>query len=557
MNKTWYKEMVVYQIWPRSFKDSNGDGIGDLEGIYEKLDYVKSIGIDAIWFSPLFKSANADYGYDISDYMDINPEYGDMETFKKVLNACHERGMKVFMDLVVNHTSTEHHWFKEACKSVDNPYHDYYIWRKGKGKNGKKPPNNWLSTFEGGAWEYVPEVDEYYLHVFTKGQPDLNMDNPKVREEVKNVMKFWLDMGVDGFREDVITYISKREGLPNAIPIPVAAGMEHYNCGPHLYEYLKEFHDDVLSKYDCFTVGEGPLITPEKVLRFVTEDDTQVLKTMFSFDHLEADCFMTDWIKTPFNLKKMKKCYQKWYDAMNGKGWHTLYLENHDHPRIVDRYGSLKYRVESAKMLATMCYLQKGTPFIYQGQEIGMTNIQLKSIDEFKDMMTFNNEKTFAKLGIKGEKFLKMANAGSRENSRTPVQWDDSEYAGFSTVEPWFNLNENYKEINVAQAEADENSILNYYRKLLKFRKEHEVAIYGDYKEHYKNSDKLYVYERNLDGEKILVVCSFSEKSVNFEAPEGIDLSKGELVLANYKLTPLTNNSFVTRPYECRVYYFK
>ncbi|MBR5320269.1 MAG: alpha-glucosidase [Clostridia bacterium] len=557
MNKAWYKEMVVYQIWPRSFKDSNGDGIGDLEGIYEKLDYVKSIGIDAIWFSPLFKSPNADYGYDIADYMDINPEYGDMETFKKVLNGCHERGMKVFMDLVVNHTSTEHHWFKEACKSVDNPYHDYYIWRKGKGKNGKKPPNNWLSTFEGGAWEYVPEVDEYYLHVFTKGQPDLNMDNPKVREEVKNVMKFWLDMGVDGFREDVITYISKREGLPNAIPIPVAAGMEHYNCGPHLYEYLKEFHDDVLSKYDCFTVGEGPLITPEKVLRFVTEGETQVLKTMFSFDHLEADCFMTDWMKTPFNLKKMKKCYQKWYDAMNGKGWHTLYLENHDHPRIVDRYGSLKYRVESAKMLATMCYLQKGTPFIYQGQEIGMTNIELKSIDEFKDMMTFNNQKTFAKIGIKGEKFLKMANAGSRENSRTPVQWDDSDYAGFSTAQPWFNLNENYKEINVAQAEADENSILNYYRKLLKFRKEHEVAIYGDYKEHYKNSDKLFVYERNLDGEKILVVCSFSEKSVNFVAPEGIDLSEGELVLSNYKLTPVTNNSFVTRPYECRVYYFK
>ncbi len=557
MKKTWYKEMVVYQIWPRSFKDSNGDGIGDLEGIYEKLDYVKSIGIDAIWFSPLFKSPNADYGYDIADYMDINPEYGDMETFKKVLAGCHERGMKVFMDLVVNHTSTEHYWFKEACKSVDNPYHDYYIWRKGKGKNGKKPPNNWLSTFEGGAWEYVPEVDEYYLHVFTKGQPDLNMDNPKVREEVKNVMKFWLDMGVDGFREDVITYISKREGLPNAIPIPVAAGMEHYNCGPHLYEYLKEFHDDVLSKYDCFTVGEGPLITPEKVLRFVTEDDTQVLKTMFSFDHLEADCFMTDWIKTPFSLKKMKKCYQKWYDAMNGKAWHTLYLENHDHPRIVDRYGSLKYRVESAKMLATMCYLQKGTPFIYQGQEIGMTNIELHSIDEFKDMMTFNNEKTFAKLGIKGEKFLKMANAGSRENSRTPVQWDDSQYAGFSTVEPWFNLNPNYTEINVAAAEADENSILHYYRKLLKFRKEHEVAIYGDFKQYYKDSDKLFVYERNLDGEKLLVVCSFSEKCVNFEVPAGIDLSKGELVLSNYKLNPVTHNSFVTRPYECRVYYFK
>ncbi len=557
MKKTWYKEMAVYQIWPRSFKDSNGDGIGDLEGIYSKLDYIKSIGIDAIWFSPLFKSPNADYGYDIADYRDINPEYGDMETFKKVLAGCHERGMKVFMDLVVNHTSTEHEWFKEACKSVDNPYHDYYIWRKGKGKNGKKPPNNWMSTFEGGAWEYVPEVDEYYLHVFTKGQPDLNMDNPKVRQEVKDIMKFWLDMGVDGFREDVITYISKREGLPNAIPIPVAAGMEHYNCGPHLYEYLKEFHDEVLSKYDCFTVGEGPLITPEKVLRFVTEDDTQVLKTMFSFDHLEADCFMTDWIKVPFSLKKMKKCYQKWYDAMNGKGWHTLYLENHDHPRIVDRYGSLKYRVESAKMLATMCYLQKGTPFIYQGQEIGMTNIELHSIDEFKDMITFNNQIMFNKLGIKGDKFIKMANAGSRENSRTPVQWDDSEYAGFSTAKPWFSLNPNYTEINVAQAEADENSILNYYRKLLKFRKEHEVAIYGDFKQYYENSDKLFVYERTLDGEKILVVCSFSEKCVNFEVPAGYDLSKGELVLSNYRLNPVTHNSFVTRPYEARVYYFK
>ncbi|MBR5245957.1 MAG: alpha-glucosidase C-terminal domain-containing protein, partial [Clostridia bacterium] len=282
-----------------------------------------------------------------------------------------------------------------------------------------------------------------------------------------------------------------------------------------------------------------------------------VLKTMFSFDHLEADCFMTDWIKMPFNLKKMKKCYQKWYDAMNGKGWHTLYLENHDHPRIIDRYGSLKYRVESAKMLATMCYMQKGTPFIYQGQEIGMTNIELHSIDEFKDMITFNNQIMYNKLGIKGDRFVKMANAGSRENSRTPVQWDDSAYAGFSTVEPWFNLNPNYKEINVAQAEADENSILNYYRKLLKFRKEHEVVIYGDFKQYYQNSDKLFVYERTLDGEKALVVCSFSDKCVNFEAPAGYDLSKGELVLSNYRLNPVTNNSFVTRPYEARVYYFK
>lgn len=557
MNKSWYKEMVVYQVWPRSFCDGDGDGIGDLKGILSKLDYIKSLGADAIWFSPLFVSPQADYGYDIADYRNIQPEYGTMEEFKEVLEGAHQRGIKVIMDLVVNHTSTEHSWFKEACKSVDNPYHDYYIWRKGKGKNGKKPPNNWLSTFEGGAWEYVESVDEYYLHVFTKGQPDLNMDNPKVRQEVKDIMKFWLDMGVDGFREDVITYISKKEGLPNGFPIPVACGMEHYNCGPHLYEYLKEFHDEVLSKYDCFTVGEGPLLTTEKALRFVTEGETQVLKTMFSFDHLEADCFMTDWIKTPFNLKKMKKCYQKWYDAMNGKAWHTLYLENHDHPRIVDRYGSLKYRVESAKMLATMCYLQRGTVFIYQGQEIGMTNIELHSIDEFKDMITFNNQILFNKLGIKGEKFIKMANKGSRENSRTPVQWNDGPYAGFSTAEPWFNLNPNYKEINVAAAEADENSILHYYRKLLKFRKENEVAIYGDFKQYYKNSKELFVYERNLDGVKLLVIASFTENAVNFKAPEGIDLNEGELVLTNYNDATLNGNGFVTKPYEARVYLFK
>ena len=557
MTKSWYKEMVVYQIWPRSFCDGNGDGIGDLKGILSKLDYIKSLGADAIWFSPLFCSPNADYGYDIADYRDINPEYGTLDEFKVVLEECHKRGIKVIMDLVVNHTSTEHKWFKEACKSVDNPYHDYYIWRKGKGKNGKKPPNNWLSTFEGGAWEYVEAVDEYYLHVFTKGQPDLNMDNPKVRQEVKDIMKFWLDMGVDGFREDVITYISKKEGLPNGFPIPVACGMEHYNFGPHLYEYLKEFHDDVLSKYDCFTVGEGPLLKTKNALKLVTEGETQVLKTMFSFDHLEADCFMTDWIKTPFNLKKMKKCYQKWYDAMNGKAWHTLYLENHDHPRIVDRYGSLKYRIESAKMLATMCYLQKGTVFIYQGQEIGMTNIELHSIDEFKDMITFNNQIMFEKLGIKGEKFVKMANAGSRENSRTPVQWNDGPYAGFSTVEPWFNLNPNYKEINVEASEADENSILNYYRKLLKFRKENEVAIYGDYKEHYKNSKQLFVYERNLDGVKLLVISSFTEDAVSFTAPAGIDLTKGELVLGNYQDSTINGNGFTTKPYETRVYLFK
>ena len=552
MENSWYKEMAVYQIWPRSFKDGNGDGIGDLYGVLDKLDYIRSIGIDAIWFSPLYPSPNADYGYDIADYKNISPEYGDLELFKKVLDGAHERGMKVFMDLVVNHTSDEHPWFKESLKGKDNPYHDYYIWRKGKGD--KKPPNNWLSTFEGGAWEYNEELDEYYLHVFAKKQPDLNMDNPKVREEVKSIMRFWLDMGVDGFREDVITFISKAEGLPDGFPLPVATGIEHYKKGPHIHEYLREFRE-VLNDYDCFVVGESPMTNSKDALEFTAGEDRE-LDMMISFDHMQADCIMTDTIATPFSLRKMKKAFTHWQEDLYGKAWNALYIENHDHPRIINRYGSLKYRVESAKMLATMCYLQCGTPFIYQGQEIGMTNITLSSIDQFRDVVTFNNERLFKKFGFSDKKYLEIANRTSRENARTPVQWDNSQYAGFSTVEPWFYVNPNYPEINVADAEKDPNSILNYYRKLLKFRKEHKVAIYGGYKEHYKNSRSLYVYERNLDGQRLLVVSSFTEKHVQFEAPEGFDLSKGELVLSNYRMCPVTKNSFVTRPYETRVYLF-
>lgn len=555
MNKHWYKEMAVYQIWPRSFKDSDGDGIGDLNGVIEKLDYIKSLNVDAIWFSPIYPTPNADYGYDISDYKNINPEYGDLETFKKLLDEAHKRGLRVFMDLVVNHTSDEHEWFKESLKGKDNPYHDYYFWRKGKGD--KKPPNNWLSCFEGGAWEYNEDLDEYYLHVFAKKQPDLNMDNPKVREEVKSIMRFWLDMGVDGFREDVITYISKAEGLPDGFPLPVSTGIEHYKKGPHLYEYLAEFRHDVLDNYDCFTVGEGPMMTTETALEFISEDETQVLNTMFHFQHMEADCLINDWVSKPFSLKKLKSAFSHWQEELQGKAWNTLYIENHDHPRVIDRYGSLKYRVESGKMLATMCYLQCGTPFIYQGQEIGMTNIKFDSVDKFKDVVTFNNQKIFAKFGIKGEKFLKIANRCSRENARTPVQWDNSEHAGFSTAEPWFDVNPNYTEINVEAEEKDENSILNYYRKLIKFRKEHEVAIYGDYKEHFKNSRQLYVFERNYEGQRLLVVNSFTDKHVKFDVPEGFDLSKGKLVLSNYRMCPVTGNSFVTRPYETRVYLFE
>ena len=558
VKKDWYKELVVYQIWPRSFCDSNGDGIGDLMGVYSKLDYLQSLGVNAIWFSPVYPTPNADYGYDIADYRNINPEYGTLDDFKKVLEGAHERGMKVIMDLVVNHTSDEHEWFKEGLKGEDNPYHDYYFWRKGKvSKNGKKlPPNNWLSTFEGGAWEYNSDLDKYYLHVFAKKQPDLNMDNPKVREEVKDIMRFWLDMGVDGFREDVITWISKAEGLPNGFPLPAATGIEHYKKGPHLDEYLKEFREDVINKYDCFVVAEGPMMTTNFALPYITEGPNKTLDMMFHFQHMEADCMVTDWVKVPFNLKKMKGAFSRWQYQLHNKGWNALYIENHDHPRIINRYGSLDYRVESGKMLAAMYMLQCGTPFIYQGQEIGMTNVELSRLDEFKDVLTFNNQKLFKKLGYNEERFVKHANKVSRETARSPMQWSAEENAGFTTGTPWFNICANYKEVNVEEAEKDPNSMLHFYRKLIKFKKESKVAIYGKYKEYYANSSSLYVYERVLNNEKILVICSFKEDSVKFKAPAGYDLSKGELVLSNYSDNKIVNNGFVTKPYEVRVYKF-
>lgn len=553
VKKDWYKELVVYQIWPRSFCDSDGDGIGDLKGIYSKLDYLKELGVNAIWFSPLYPTPNADYGYDIADYRNINPEYGTLDDFKMVLEGAHERGMKVIMDLVVNHTSDEHEWFKESLKGEDNPYHDYYFWRKGK---DKKPPNNWLSTFEGGAWEYNEDLDKYYLHVFAKKQPDLNMDNPKVREEVKDIMRFWLDMGVDGFREDVITFISKAEGLPNGFPLPAATGIEHYKKGPHLDEYLKEFREDVINKYDCFVVAEGPMMTTSFALPYITEGPNKTLDMMFHFQHMEADCMVTDWVKVPFSLKKMKGAFSKWQYKLHNKGWNALYIENHDHPRIINRYGSLDYRVESGKMLAAMYMLQCGTPFIYQGQEIGMTNVNLTRLDEFKDVLTFNNHNLFKKLGYNEEKFVNHANKVSRETARSPVQWNAEENAGFTTGKPWFNICDNYKEVNVEAAENDPDSILHFYRKLIKFKKENKVAIYGKYKEYYPNSSSLYVYERVLNNEKLLVICSFKENSVKFKAPAGYDLSKGELIFNNYNDNKIVNNGFVTKPYEVRVYKF-
>lgn len=556
IKKHWYKEMAVYQVWPRSFKDGNGDGIGDLKGVMEKLDYIKSIGVDAIWFSPLYKSPQHDYGYDIADYKAIAPEYGTLEEFKELLDAAHSKGLRVIMDLVINHTSNEHEWFKESMKSKDNPYHDYYFWRKGKKANGKKPPNNWLSTFAGPGWHYNENLDEWYLTLFAKEQPDLNMDNPKVREEIKDIIRFWLDLGVDGFREDVITFISKKEGLPNGFPIPVACGMEHYKCGPHLDEYLREFRK-VTDDYDCMTVGEAPMMTPKLALRFIREGANQTLNMMFNFQHMEADSFMVSWVPMPFSLNKLKSAYNRWQNKLYGIAWNANYIENHDQPRIISRYGDEKYRVESGKMLATMYICQSGTPFIYQGQEIGMLNIKMNSVDDYTDTQVKSTYQLFKKLGFSDKMFLKIANRASRDNSRTPVQWSAEKNAGFTTGEStWFKVNPNYTEINVEAAEKDENSILNYYRKLLKFRKENEICIYGDFKLHYKRSRNLFVYERNYEGKRMLVINSFTDKPVNFTAPAGFDLSKGKLMLSNYEVADNTLSSFETKPYETRVYLF-
>ena len=555
--KRWYKEMVVYQIWPRSFCDGNGDGIGDLWGVLGKLDYIKSLGVDAIWFSPLYPSPNADFGYDISDYMDIHPDYGSLEVFRQVLDGAHERGMRVFLDLVINHTSDEHRWFLESKKGKDNPYHDYYYWRPGRVVNGRRlPPNNWTSVFEGGAWEYDEGLDVYYLHLFARKQPDLNMDNPRVREEVKKIMRFWLDMGVDGFREDVITFISKTPGLPNAYPkLPAANGMKHFSNRPEVLDYLREFKRDVLDFYDCFTVGESPLTDADIALRYVTEGPDQVLDEMISFSHMEADCFMTDMIRTPFNLRKMKRAFSDWQRKLEGKGWNALYIENHDHPRIISRYGSERYHDESGKMLAAMYMLQRGTPFIYQGQEIGMTNLRLDSVNLYEDVMTHNSARIASKF-LPRRLVLRMVQEGCRDSARTPMQWSAERYAGFSETVPWFFVNDNYTSINVAAQEENPDSLLNFYRRLIRFRKETPVALWGDYREHRPEDRKLYVYERNHQDQKLLVICSFTDEQLRFEAPEGIDLNRGSCVLSNYDMNFVIANGFTTRPYELRVYLF-
>lgn len=544
----WYKTMVVYQIWPRSFCDGNGDGIGDLWGVLDKLDYIQSLGVNAIWFSPLYPTPNADFGYDISDYRSINPEYGDLDVFRQVLDGAHARGMRVFMDLVVNHTSDEHPWFQQS-RDRESPYRDYYFWRPGRGKN---PPNNWDSLFEGGAWEYDDRSVEYYLHIFAKKQPDLNHDNPRVREEVKAIMRYWLDMGVDGFREDVITFISKTEGLPDAkVKLPGGTGTSYYVNGPHVHEYLKEYRT-VADGYDCMLLGEGPRMVPETALSYMEPGE---LDLMFGFAHMEADCYLTDFIRRPFSLRRLKRAFTTWQERLEGRAWNTLYLENHDHPRVISRYGSEKFRTESGKMLAAAYMLQQGTAFVYQGQELGMTNLRLPRTDMYVDVQLKNNVRIASKI-LPAGRVLKMAQDSCRDSARTPMQWSGAPNAGFSPVRPWFYVNPNYREVNAADEEDDPDSLLNFYRSLIAFKREDPAAIWGHYTEYMPDDRNFYVYSRTHEGRRLLVICSFSDRETYFRAPEGFDLLSGRLIFKNHDMNIVSGNAFTARPYELRVYAF-
>lgn len=542
MNKTnWFKNAIIYQIYPKSFKDSNNDGIGDIKGIIEKLDYLKNLGVNCVWLSPVYKSPMADNGYDVSDYYNIHEDFGTMDDFKLMLDEMHKRGIRLIMDLVANHTSDEHEWFLKSKESEDNEYRDYYIWRK--------KPTNWTGFFATKAWQYDNKTDSYYLHLFGKKQPDLNWENPKVREEIKKIIKFYLDMGVDGFRCDVINLISKDQRFKNGKNPLVLKGMKYFVNGPRLHEYLKELNADVFSKYDCMTVGETVVTGVEDVIK-MTDEDEHELSMVFNFDHTSTDNFLgVKWFVRKFKLKRLKKRLDKYQYALSNVGWNSLFYENHDQRRSVGRFNTCdgEYRVESAKMLATAMYFLKGTPFIYQGQEIGMTNYNAKSLNDYNDIESKDVLKLMVKLHIPKWYINKSIRNGSRDNARLPMQWDNSEYAGFSNVEPWLPVNDNKNRINAELSENDENSIYNYYKKLISIRKNEKLVIDGVYKDLLPNHKYIFAYERKKDNELLLVLSNFSKKEVKCKIIKKYKEYKIEILLNNY-------NDFNPLDYKLQAY---
>ena len=546
MQRQWWKEGVVYQIYPRSFKDTTGNGLGDLDGIIQKLDYIQSLGVSMLWLCPIYQSPNDDNGYDISDYRKISNAFGGDDAFDRLLDALHARGMKLIMDLVANHTSDEHHWFQEAKKSKDNPYHEYYLWR---GNSSKHLPNNWQSVFNGSVWKWNEATQEYYLHLYTQKQPDLNWENPNVRQEIYAIIDFWLAKGVDGFRMDVISLISKRldfTDVPETMPF-INVMESVYANGPRVHEFLKEMNQAVLANYDIVTVGEGPGVNLEHGPRYVSTAEKE-LNMVFHFDHLTIDFGPEGkYDPVPVDFIRFKTIFRQWDQALKAEGWNSIFLGNHDFSRIVSRFGNDGvYRVESAKLLATLLMTLRGTPYVYQGDEIGMTNVAHDSIEAYNDVETRNAWKAAAAAGKDMDQFLKAVHGQSRDNARTPMQWDASPQAGFTQGTPWLAVNENYPTINVAAAEKDPNSILHYYRKIMAFRKANPTLVYGDFTDLLPDHPQLYMYRRWDETTAFLMVHNFSDEAIGWKKPS----DQYTFTLGNYS-TYLVGE---LAPWESRVY---
>lgn len=546
MNKAWWKEAVVYQIYPRSFNDSNGDGIGDLQGIISRLDYLENLGVDVIWLSPVYASPNEDNGYDISDYYAIMSDFGTMKDFDELLQKAHEHHLKIVMDLVANHTSDEHQWFIDSRKSKDNPYHDYYIWRD--------QPNNWGSVFGGSAWQYDENLNQYYLHNFAIKQPDLNWENKAVRDDLYKMMRYWCDKGIDGFRMDVISMISKDQAFPDA-PVPEGGlygdSTAYTVDGPRIHEFLQEMNREVLSKYDLFTVGETPGLSVERALKYVQEDRHE-LEMVFTFDHVSLDGGdYGKWSQKRTDLVELKKAIMKWVKGCENGGWNSLYLDNHDQPRAVSRFGDDgECREMSAKCLALTLHLMRGTPYVYQGEELGMTNYHFTSLEECRDIEEINAYKDLVtdRHIYSDQEMLENISSKGRDNARTPMQWDDSQNAGFTTGTPWINVNPNYKTINAAAQVNDPDSIYNFYKQLIALRHAHDIIVYGEMDLLYEDAHDLFAYTRSYNDEKITVLANWSDHEVTYDlTPEG-DL----LITNDEDVTPHT-----LKPYQAVAYYKK
>ena len=548
MEKKWWKEAVAYQIYPRSFMDSNNDGIGDLQGIISKLDYLKDLGIDVIWICPVYKSPNDDNGYDISDYQDIMSDFGTMEDFNELLSEIHKRNMKIIIDLVINHTSDEHPWFIESRSSKQNPKRDWYIWREGK---DNKEPNNWESIFKGSAWEYDENTKEYYLHLFSKKRPDLNWENEDMRNEIYKMINWWLDKGIDGFRVDAISHINKEEGLvdmDNPDNLKYVPSFDKHMNVEGIHDYLRELKENTFSKYDIMTVGEANGVKAEQATDWVGENDGK-FNMLFQFEHIDL------WNSSEFNLPNLKKVWNKWQVNLENDGWNALFIENHDITRVVSSWGDdTRFLKESAKALGLLYFMHKGTPFIYQGQEIGMTNVKFNDINEYDDIRSINEYNQLINQGMSPKDALEHIWNTSRDNTRTPMQWDDSLNAGFSKSNPWIHVNPNYKYINVKEQLEDDDSILNFYKKMIKIKKSSECLIYGKYNLILEDDTNIFAYERILNDEKFLVICNLKSESSNYKY-EKLTLKYENLILSNYNVDAHKDlNNFELKPWEARLY---